>query len=60
MQINLVPYQVLLPRKFWGKSKYEKELNQMIGKYLSISYPNYKILKIIQDGESHMAICERE
>ncbi len=60
MQINLVTYKVLLPQKFREQSKNEKELNQMIGKYLSVSYPNYKIQKIIQDGESHMAICERE
>lgn len=60
MQLTLVPYQVLLPRKFLEQSKNEKELNQMIRKYLSVSYPNYKIQKIIQDGESYMAICERE
>ncbi|WP_144561615.1 hypothetical protein [Bacillus mycoides] len=60
MQMNLVPYQVLLPNKFWEQAKNEEELNQMIEKYLSVSYPNYNIQKIIQDGESHIAICERE
>ncbi|MDM5237461.1 hypothetical protein QUF83_15150 [Bacillus cereus] len=58
--MDLIEYQVLLPRKFWEQVNNEEELNQMIEKYFSAGYPNYKILKIIQDGESHIAICERE
>ncbi|WP_017154162.1 hypothetical protein [Bacillus bingmayongensis] len=59
MQINLVPYQVLLPRKFWEKANDEKELKQMIEHYFSVSYPDYEIQQIIKSGESHVAICVR-
>ncbi|MDM5189383.1 hypothetical protein QUF99_19345 [Bacillus sp. DX4.1] len=59
MQINLVPYQVLLPRKFWEQAKNEKELNEMIEQYFSVGYPNYEIQEIIESGESHVEICVR-
>ncbi|WJE55344.1 hypothetical protein QRE66_17720 [Bacillus cereus] len=59
MQINLVPYQVLLPRKFWEQVESEKELNQKIEQYFSTCYPNYVIKKIVKSGASYMAVCER-
>ncbi|MCU4715949.1 hypothetical protein OCE25_27245 [Bacillus cereus] len=58
--MDLVEYQVLLPNKFWDLAKSEDELNQMIKKYFSVGYPHYKIKKIIQNGESRIAICERK
>ena len=59
MQINLVPYQVLLPRKFGEQVESEKELNQKAEQYFSTCYPNYVIKKIVKSGESYMAVCER-
>ncbi|EJP84673.1 hypothetical protein [Bacillus cereus] len=59
MQINLVTYQVLLPQKFWEEANDEAELSKMIKHYFRVGYPHYVIKKIINDGESHIAICER-
>ncbi|CDN36886.1 MULTISPECIES: hypothetical protein [Bacillus cereus group] len=58
--MDLIEYQVLLPNKFWDLAKSEDELNRMIKKYFSVGYPNYKIKKVIQNGESRIAICERK
>ncbi|MED1382101.1 hypothetical protein [Bacillus mycoides] len=59
MQINLVTYQVLLPRNFWKQENSEEELNQMIKKYFSVGYPHYEIQKITEDGQTHIAVCVR-
>ncbi|MGG0258141.1 hypothetical protein ABEY48_08690 [Bacillus mycoides] len=58
--MDLVEYQVLLPNKFWDLAKNEEELKQMIERYFSVGYPHYKIKKIIQNGKSQIAICERK
>ncbi|QWI46695.1 hypothetical protein [Bacillus mycoides] len=59
MQINLVPYQVLLPQKFWEQANNEEELNQVIDQYFSVGYPHYEIQKIIKSGQAYLAICIR-
>ncbi|PDY44522.1 hypothetical protein [Bacillus pseudomycoides] len=59
MQINLVSYQVLLPRKFWEQANNEEELSQIIEKYFSVGYPHYEIQEVIESGQAHLAICIR-
>ncbi|PED84335.1 hypothetical protein CON65_02570 [Bacillus pseudomycoides] len=60
MQINQVPFRVLLPQQFWEQANSEEELNQMIEQYFSVGYPNYEIQEIVEDDKYHLAICTRE
>ncbi|MCI0766159.1 hypothetical protein [Bacillus sp. TL12] len=59
MQINLVPYQVLLTRKFWERTNSKEELNQMIERYFSVGYPHYEIQEIIGSEQAYVAVCVR-
>ncbi|MBJ8039014.1 hypothetical protein COM05_17045 [Bacillus toyonensis] len=58
--MDLVEYQVLLPNKFWDLAESKDELKKMLEQYFSVAYPHYKIKRIIRNGESHIAICERK
>ncbi|HFJ9461217.1 hypothetical protein P4I94_05765 [Bacillus cereus] len=57
--MDLIEYQVLLPDKFWDLARSEDELKEMIQKYFKIGYPHYEIQRIIQSGQSYVAICRR-
>ncbi|MEJ9124415.1 hypothetical protein P4I92_11930 [Bacillus cereus] len=57
--MDLIEYQVLLPDKFWDLARSEDELKEMIQKYFKIGYPYYEIQRIIQSGQSYVAICTR-
>ncbi len=60
MQINRVPYKVLLPRRFWEQANNKSQLKKLIETYFNQSYPQYRIKKVIQSGGAYIAICERE
>ncbi|MED3090423.1 hypothetical protein [Bacillus toyonensis] len=57
--MDLIEYQVLLPNKFWALAKSEEELKVMIEQYFSVGYPHYEIQRIIDSGQTHIAICIR-
>ncbi|MGH1227269.1 hypothetical protein ACQVT0_00090 [Bacillus toyonensis] len=50
---------MLLPNKFWALAKSEEELKVMIEQYFSVGYPHYEIQRIIDSGQTHIAICIR-
>ncbi|EKS8373064.1 hypothetical protein QC456_005571 [Bacillus cereus] len=57
--MDLNAYQVLLPNKFWDLAKSNEELKMMIEQYFSVGYPRYEIQRIINSGQTHIAICIR-
>ncbi|PGW58083.1 hypothetical protein [Bacillus thuringiensis] len=57
--MDLNEYQVLLPNKFWDLAKSNEELKMMIEQYFSVGYPHYEIQRIINSGQTHIAICIR-
>ncbi|PGO73530.1 hypothetical protein CN980_18890 [Bacillus cereus] len=57
--MDLIEYQVLLPKKFWDLAKSKDELKQMIEQYFKTGYPQYEIQRIIKSGQTHIAICNR-
>ncbi|HDR5271818.1 hypothetical protein [Bacillus thuringiensis] len=50
---------MLLPNKFWDLARNEEELKLMIEQYFSVGYSHYEIQRIINSGQTHIAICIR-
>lgn len=46
--------KVMLRKQFWDESADRQELKQKISKYMSASYPGYKVLEI----HKYYCVCE--
>ncbi|WP_083596206.1 hypothetical protein [Bacillus sp. NH11B] len=57
--MDLIEYQVLLPKEFWDLAKRKDELKQMIEQYFKVGYPHYEIQRIIKSGQAYVAVCMR-
>ncbi|PFJ21900.1 hypothetical protein COI92_29940 [Bacillus anthracis] len=57
--MDLIEYQVLLPKKFWDLAESKDELKKMIKRHFKVGYPHYEIQRIIQSGQAYVAVCTR-
>ena len=46
--------RVVLNPKFWEKAQSKQELKQLISNYMTVAYPNYKVVEV----HKYYAICE--
>lgn len=47
--------RVQLAKKFWEQAQSKEELKQLIGNYMAVAYPTYRVVEI---GKFY-AICEK-
>lgn len=47
--------KVILAKKLWEQAQSKEELKQLIGNYMAVAYPSYRVIEI----HKYYAICER-
>lgn len=47
--------RVILSERFWEQAQSKEELKQLIGNYMAVAYPTYRVVEI---GKFY-AICEK-
>ena len=54
MTFMIAKSRVVLNPKFWEKAQSKKELKQLISNYMTVAYPDYRVIEV----HKYYAICE--